>query len=68
MDCASYSINGNMEQLLLEQMIGSIHVALVAHMNKLTSKTRHSNFTPEHVAHVFNVNLGTAKDILATTT
>ncbi len=37
-------------------------------MNELTSKTRHSNFTPEHIAHAFNVNLGTAKDILATTT
>jgi hypothetical protein len=67
-DCASYSIDGNTEQLLLKQMIGSIHVASVAHMNELMSKTRHSNFTPEHVAHVFNVNLGTAKDILATTT
>jgi hypothetical protein len=67
-DCASYSIDGNTEQLLLKQMIGSVYVALVAHMNKLMSKTQHSNFTPEHVAHVFNVNLGTAKDILATTT
>jgi hypothetical protein len=67
-DCASYSIDGNTEQLLLKGMIGSIHVALVAHMNELISKTRYSNFTPEHGSHVFNVNLGTAKDILATTT
>jgi hypothetical protein len=67
-DCGSYSIDGNTQQFLLKLMIGSIHVALVAHMNKLTSKTRHSNFTPENVAHVFNVNLSTADDILATTT
>jgi hypothetical protein len=36
-------------------------------MEKLQSKTRHSQFEPEHVAAVFGVSLGTAKNILNVT-
>jgi hypothetical protein len=35
---------------------------------ELISKTRHSKFTPEHVANLFGCNIGMAKDILACTT
>jgi hypothetical protein len=58
------SVNDNTEQLLVERMISNVHVSLTRHMEKLQSKTRHSQFEPEHVAAVFGVSLGTAKNIL----
>ena len=60
-NCVSMSVNGNTEQLLVERMISSVHVSSTRHMEKLQSKTRHSQFEPEHVA---SVSLGTAKNIL----
>ncbi len=59
--CVSMSVNGNTEQLLVERMISSVHVSSTRHMEKLQSKTRHSQFEPEHVAAVFAVSLGTLK-------
>jgi len=67
-DCVSMSVNGNTEQLLMERMISSVHVSSTRHMEELQSKTRHSQFKPEHVAAVFGVSLGTAKNILNVTT
>jgi hypothetical protein len=67
-DCISMSVNGNTEQLLVERMISSVHVSSTRHMEELQSKTRHSQFEPEHVAAVFGVSLGTAKSILNVTT
>ena len=67
-DRVSITIDGNTEQLLMEQMINSVHISSTRHMDKLQSKTQHSKFEPEHVASIFNVCLGTAKDILAVTT
>ena len=67
-DRVSITIDGNTEQLLMERMINSVHISSTRHMDKLQSKTRHSKFEPEHVASIFNVGLGTAKDILAVTT
>ena len=67
-DCMSLSINGNTEQLLIERMIGSVHISSIRHMEKLQSRTRHSQFSPEHVATLFGVSLGTAKNILTVTT
>jgi hypothetical protein len=49
-DCVSMSVNGNTEQLLMERMISSVHVSSTRHMEELQSKTRHSQFEPEHVA------------------
>ncbi len=66
--CMSLSINGNTEQLLIERMIGSVHISLIRHMEKLHSKIRHSQFSPEHIATIFGVSLGTAKNILTVTT
>jgi hypothetical protein len=63
-NCISMSVNGNTEQLLVERMISSVRVSSMQHMEKLQSKTRHSQFEPEHVAAVFSVSLGTAKNIL----
>ncbi len=62
------SVNGNTEQLLVERMISSVHVSSTQHMEKLQSKTQHSQFKPEHVAAVFGVRFGTAKNILNVTT
>jgi hypothetical protein len=62
------SVNGNMEQLLVECMISSVHVSSTQHMEKLQSKTWHSQFKPEHVTAVFGVSLGTTKNILNVTT
>jgi hypothetical protein len=59
----SLSIHGNMEQLIIERMISSVNISSVRHMEKLQSKTRHSQFGPEHVAPIFGVSLGTAKKI-----
>ena len=67
-DQVSVTINGNTEQLLMEQMINSVHVSSTQHMDKLQSKTWHSQYKPEQIAAIFNVGLGTAKDILAITT
>lgn len=67
-DCVTYSIDGNTEQLLIERMISSVHTSHTRRENELVSKTRHSKFTPEHVAHLFNCTIGMAKDILACTT
>ena len=64
----SLSINGNTEQLLIERMISSVHISSIRHMDKLQSKTRHSQFSPEHVATIFGVSLGTAKNILTVMT
>ncbi len=66
-DCVSMSVNGNTEQLLMERMISSVHVSSTQHMEELQSKTRHSQFKPEHAAAVFGVSLGTAKNILNVT-
>ena len=63
-DCSLLSVNGNTEQLIIEQMMSSIHTSLIQHMEKLQSKTRHSQFGPEHIATIFCVSLGTAKNIL----
>ena len=63
-DSASFSIDGNTEQLLLERMISSINVEMPRNLGKLQSHTRHSQFDPAHVAAIFNVGIGTAKDIL----
>lgn len=62
------SVDGSTEQLLIERMINSVHIDTVANIAKVQLKTRHSQFEPEHVAAIFNVSLGTAKDILAVTT
>ncbi len=62
-NCVSMFVNGNTEQLLVECMISSVHVSLMQHMEKLQSKTRHSQFEPEQVAAVFGVSLGTTKNI-----
>jgi hypothetical protein len=67
-DCISFSVNGNTEQLIIERMISSVQISSVRHMEKLQSKTRHSQFGPEHVATVFGVSLSTAKNILNVTT
>ena len=67
-DCVSFTVHGNTEQLLMERMINSVHVTSTRHMERVQSKTRHSQFEPEHVAAIFGVGLGTAKDILAVTT
>ena len=63
-DCVFMSVDGNTEQLLMECMINSVHVSSVRHMEKLQSKTRHSQYSLEHIAAIFNVGIGTAKDIL----
>ena len=66
-DRVSVTIDGNTEQLIMERMINSVHVTSTRHLEMLQSKTRHSQFQPEHVAAIFNVGLGTVKDILAAT-
>ena len=66
-DRVSITIDGNTKQLLMERMINSVHILSTRHMEKLQSKTRHSQFEPEHVASIFNIGIGTAKDILAVT-
>jgi hypothetical protein len=67
-DRISFSVDGNTEQLIIECMISSVHISSVQHMEQLQSKTRHSQFGPEHVATIFGVGLGTAKEILTVTT
>jgi hypothetical protein len=56
-NCVSMSVNGNTEQLLMERIISSVHVSSTRHMEKLQSKTRHSQFEPGHVAAIFGVSL-----------
>lgn len=58
------SVDGNMDQLLIERMINSVHVTSTRHMSTLSSTIWHSLFTLEYVAKIFNAGLGTAKDIL----
>lgn len=65
-DLLSYSVDGNTEHALYEQMINT--VSIPRKLAKLHSTTRHSKHTPEHVSRIFDVGLGMAKDILATTT
>ena len=67
-DCVALTIDGNTEQLLYERMIQSIRVTAQRQVLELQSSTRHSMFTPEHVAQIFGVGISTAQDILATTT
>ena len=67
-DCVAYSATGNTEQLFIERLINSVKVNDKRQINKLQSKTRHSKFSTEHVASIFNVGLGTAQSILAATT
>ena len=62
----SVTVDGNTEQLLMERIINSVHVESTQHMERLQSKTRHSIFEPEHVATIFNVRIGTAKDTVTT--
>ncbi len=57
-NCILMSINGNLEQLLIECMICSVHISSLQHMDKLQSKMWHSQFKPKHIA------LGTAKNFL----
>jgi hypothetical protein len=38
-DSVSMSVNGNMEQLLMERMISSVHVSSTQHMEELQTKT-----------------------------
>ena len=63
-DCVTHSIDGNTEQLLIERMINSVNMTIERRSEELISKTRHSKFTPEHVANLFGCNIGMAKDIL----
>jgi hypothetical protein len=67
-DNIAYSFMGNTEQLLCERMIQSVRVNERRNILELQSTTRHSQFTPEHVAKIFGVGFGTAQNILATTT
>ena len=70
-DIALFSIDGLTEQTLYERMINSVTVrdsSLLLTIQALESTARHSKFTPEHVATIFNCGVGTAKDILAATT
>ncbi len=65
------------ERLLMERIINSVtidygqprHTANSSvTVSQLHSSCRHSQFTPEHISKIWNVGLGMAKDILATTT
>lgn len=70
-DSVTYATFGDTEQLQLERIIQSVNVDTPSRMDSISelySLTRHSQFTPEHVAKIWNVGVGTAKDILATTT
>ena len=63
-----YSIDGITEQTLCERMIQSVNVYSKHRVHAMQSANRHSVFSPEHVASIFNCGIGTAKDILAATT
>ena len=67
-DCTAMAVSGNTEQLLYERMIQSVHVTECREIVELHSTARHSQHTAEHVARVFGVRIGTAQNILATTT
>ena len=67
-DCVAYHTHGMTEQTFIKRLMQSVHVTTMRHMSEIATKTRHSQFTPEHIAAVFNVNLGTTKDILMMTT
>ena len=70
-DCIQFSTFGDTEQLQMEHMIQSVHIehpSGTRSISELYSSTRHSQFTPEHVSKIWNVGVGIAKDILATTT
>jgi hypothetical protein len=66
-DCISLAINGNMEQLITEQMISSVQISSVQQMEKLQSKTCIHNLDQSTCGH-FGVSMGTAKNILTVTT
>ena len=69
-DFIFHSLYDDTEQVNIERIINSIHstASTSTAIAELQSKTRHSIFSPEHIARVFNVGLGMAKDILRTTT
>lgn len=67
-DCISYSFSGNTEQLLYKRMISRMSTIPPWLAKELHSRTRHLIHMPEHVAQIFNVGLGMANTILATTT
>jgi hypothetical protein len=76
-DCVALSAFGDMEQLLMECIVQSIDIDLsrnrpiITHgvaVMELHSSRHHSQFTPEHISKIWNVGIGMAKDILATTT
>ena len=76
-DCVAHSTFGSTEQLFMERMIQSIVIdhgvngpviRTGATIAELHSTQRHSQFTPEHISKIWNVGIGIAKDILATTT
>jgi len=59
-------VTQNTKQLLYEHMIDSI--AMTRTVTELHNTTQHSKYTPEHVSCIFDVGIGMAKDILATST
>ena len=63
-----YSVDGITEQTLCKRMIQSVNVYSKHRVHAMQSANRHSVFSPEHVASIFNCGIGTAKDILAATT
>ena len=67
-DCTAMAVSGNTEQLLYERMIQSVRITERREIVELHSTARHSQHTAEHVARVFGVGIGTAQNILATTT
>ena len=73
-DCVALSTFGDTEQLLMERIIQTVNVDIgnvqssPLCIGQLHSSRRHSQFTPEHISKIWNVGIGIAKDILATTT
>ncbi len=71
------SAHEDTERLLMERIINSVTIDYGQSRHaanssvtvlQLHSSRRHSQFTPEHISKIWNVGLGMAKDILATTT
>lgn len=68
-DSVLHSIDRLTEQTLSKHMMSNVHVIEIPRcVHELRSTSRHSVFSPEHVASIFNCGIGTAKDILAATT
>ena len=71
-DYTTYRNFGDTEQLQMERFVQSVNVDLapngITSVSKLYSSTRHSQYTPEHIAKIWNVGIGIAKNILSTTT